>query len=95
MTLPPLAEIGDSFILRRAPGTQQVLCILQNGDSYELDYDSAVLLLKLLNVDETLGWLDYVWNFYAARFFLKELRLEPLTLDQSYAIAARPREHLL
>lgn len=68
-TLPP-TEVEGYIVMLRQPRDEFVVIILPNQDSYEVNADDARKYLKLIGVPESVGFLAYVWNFYAARLDL-------------------------
>jgi len=88
--IPPL-DIGGNYIVGiRRHEDPFIILIFPSQDSYELDSMEAQTFLKLLGVPEDNKFLDYVWNFYAGKITLDDMRLEPLTVEQAEAYIKRP-----
>lgn len=83
-----------SFVIAREPRSPRMILIVANGDTFDIDFDTLRMRMKLKGMTEAFieDTLDYVWNFYGGRVHQwdGEWRMEPLTFDQAAQFASRP-----
>lgn len=89
-SFPPVVA-QEYIVVSREPRTESFVITLPNQDSFELLPLEAESYMKMMGISEGEGLLEYVWNFYGAKFWFEGMVMEPLTFEQAEALG-KPKE---
>lgn len=91
-SFPPIEGVGEFIVMKRESGSQFLVVIFPNQDSYELEAEQVRTYLKMIGVPPEVGFYDYVWNFYAAKWNFKTEMIETMSLEQAESFIGARQE---